>query len=200
MEFRLTYFGPLNSDAGARQKQSIRRQLHPQLSELWGTHPVLLHVKQLGLAVSDFESPPRLQNVTIDRFADNFKTCGFRFAPLVSEYLRLVCSLDILFLRREDAGSVIKQGGDIDNRLKTLFDALRMPKNCAEADNQTPTSGEDPFFCLLQDDSLITEFKVTTDRLLIPKVGDQSDNNVSLVIAVKIKPTRPSNERNLSFV
>jgi hypothetical protein len=35
--------------------------------------------------------------------------------------------LNILFLRADIPGKVV-QSGDIDNRLKTLFDALRMPQ------------------------------------------------------------------------
>src|SRR6266849_6098917 len=52
---------------------------------------------------------------------------GKQFVPLVRQSLALACSLDILFLRREEPGSLILQGGDIDNRIKTLFDALKMP-------------------------------------------------------------------------
>jgi hypothetical protein len=57
---------------------------------------------------------------------------------------------------------------NIDNRLKVLFDALRMPENTGELPHTPPQSGEDPFFCLLQDDKYINEVTVTTDRLLLP--------------------------------
>jgi hypothetical protein len=61
-------------------------------------------------------------------------------------------SLDILFLRR-DQHPLIKAGGDIDNWLKTLFAALRVPETTAGLAG-VPGEGEDPFFVLLQDDAL----------------------------------------------
>jgi hypothetical protein len=79
----------------------------------------------------------------------------------------MIAKLQVFFLRPEAPGNLITQGGDIDNRLKTLFDALRMPRVVAELPtNDTPREGEDPFFCLLEDDALITEIDVKTDMLL----------------------------------
>jgi len=79
----------------------------------------------------------------------------------------LVCRLDILFLRRSPPGEIVKHGGDLDNRLKTLFDALRVPDSIG--DNWQPEGSETPlFFCLLKDDALITEVNVSTDMLLEP--------------------------------
>jgi hypothetical protein len=47
----------------------------------------------------------------------------------------------------------------IDNRLKTLLDALRMP-NTAEAQQAKIDRGDDdPIHCLLQDDALVTKSK-----------------------------------------
>jgi len=59
-----------------------------------------------------------------------------------------------LTVRRENPGDLIPcdlilQGGNIDNRIKTLLDALRIPNDCNEIDS-APEEGEDPFFCLLQ--------------------------------------------------
>ena len=81
---------------------------------------------------------------------------------------------------------IIQQhGGDIDNRIKVLFDALRMPLNKSELRGQAPAKDEDPFYCLLQDDNQITEVKITTDRLLTPIGCDADSKNVHLVIHVK---------------
>jgi hypothetical protein len=61
---------------------------------------------------------------------------------------------------------------DVDNRLTTIFDALRMPKGPQELGAGTqqgkvsPASNENPFFVLLEDDRLITHVSVTTDMLL----------------------------------
>ncbi len=59
-----------------------------------------------------------------------------------------------------------------------------MPQECSEVSKATPSEDEDPFFCLLQDDSLITEIKVTTDRLLVPVTDDESLHDVVLIIHV----------------
>lgn len=94
---------------------------------------------------------------------------SFRFAPLITTRYDLVATIELLFLRPEQPGRLITQGGDIDNRLKTLFDALRMPRVEGEIPNgDSPSTEEDPFFCLLQDDALITEIDVKTDVLLDP--------------------------------
>jgi|SRR5438552_6206595 len=75
---------------------------------------------------------------------------------------------------------------DIDNRIKVLFDALRLP-TIDEIRDFRREQHEVPFLCLLEDDSLITELKVTTDRLLIPPMGSGNhiSSDVHLVIHVK---------------
>jgi hypothetical protein len=49
-----------------------------------------------------------------------------------------------------------------------------------------PVAGESPFFCLLEDDNLITGLNVETDRLLDPSAGP---NEVVLVIHVQTSLT-----------
>ena len=113
---------------------------------------------------------------------------NYRFVPLVTQRLSLTCSLDILFLRTDIPGSIL-QSGDIDNRLKTLFDALRKPSNTGELGGYlSPEEGEDPFFCLLEDDKLINHISVVTDRLFEPTGKDYDTNDARLVIKVGIRP------------
>lgn len=126
------------------------------------------------------ENPPQGNSSIIQRIG------SFRLAPLVAAKLHLIAELDITLLRPEAPGGILTQGGDIDNRLKTLLDALRMPHNIGEIPG-TPLSDEDPFFCLLEDDNLVTKLGVATDRLLEPGVT-QSD--VQLFIHVRTKATR----------
>lgn len=118
--------------------------------------------------------------------ADNYARCGYRFLPLIgSEAGDEACALDILFLRRDQPGDLVKHGGDIDNRMKVLLDSLRMPEDCSEVCGDSPTADEDPFFCLLKDDRLVTELKIVTDRLLVPVATDERINDVYLVIHVR---------------
>jgi len=63
-----------------------------------------------------------------------------------------------------------------------------MPKVINELPpKEVPQEGEDPFFCLLEDDNLVTKLAVNTDRLL-EIVNDRSE--VILIIHVQIKGTR----------
>ena len=88
-------------------------------------------------------------------------------------------------LRLGEPGGLLS-AGDLDNRVKTLFDALRKPKSKSELGGVVPAEDEDPFFCLLEDDSLITHTNVETDTLLEPVEGLPSD--VRIVVAVTVKP------------
>ena len=112
---------------------------------------------------------------------------GFRFAPLVCSKLRLVADLSVTLLRPEPPGQIVTQAGDIDNRLKTLLDALKMPSGADELPaGASPGPDEDPFFCLLEDDNLITRLDVRTDRLLVP---DADSSDVRLLLHVRTRPT-----------
>jgi hypothetical protein len=68
------------------------------------------------------------------------------------------------------------------NRIKTLFDALRKP-SLHEA-SRAP-SAHDPLYCLLESDTLISGFNVSTDRLLTATT--EKANEVHLIIEVTIK-------------
>ena len=111
---------------------------------------------------------------------------AFKFAPLVSEQLHLVAGLDVFILQPSEQGKILTQSADIDNRLKTLFDALQMPD-----ENQTPEGDpdfdEDPFFCVLENDRLITKVSIETGTLLEPT---DKASEVRLFIKVIVKPTQ----------
>ena len=181
MKFRLVYQGklPAAGSSGTRNKEKheIRRTLHKQLSELWRRHPILSEY---------LEKDSQGGRSAVEKMADKFEKCGFRFLPLMHDYSgSLACALDILFLRRDQPGDLIRYGGDIDNRIKVLFDASRMPQDAQELTGQKPDETENPFFCLLQDDKQITEVNITTDRPLTPQTSDENVNDVHLIIHVK---------------
>jgi hypothetical protein len=176
MRFRLTYDGCLQSDGTAQHKHEIRREFHPQLKRLWDVDPNLKAFADNGI--------PRL-NILADQYA----RLGYRFVPLATSGMSLIAAIEILFLR--PGGSVIPSG-DIDNRLKTLFDALRMPDYKGELGGYLmPTADEDPFFVLLQNDKLISHIAVETDVLLQPTHladGNFLENHVRLIITVTLRP------------
>lgn len=209
MEFRLVYEGALkvtgNANNQSKHKHEIRRQLHRQLSNLWVTHPVLDEYRTyVEPEKNDYKYLSELTKhrepgtTYVETLARRFSRCGFRFVPLVHKDLDLMCGLDVLFLRRENPGDLLMRGGDIDNRIKTLLDALRMPDNCGEVHGK-PEVDEEPFFCLLENDSLVTQLNVTTDRLLAPLKQEQHENEVVLVIKVKVKASKVT-LRNLDII
>jgi hypothetical protein len=178
MRFTLTYRGALPANGDARIKQAVRRQLHPQLKHLF-TYPPLSH--KVNTMLDEVQT---MRPCIIERLGP------FRFAPLVSSKYDLVAAVELLFLRPEPPGRLITQGGDIDNRLKTLVDALRMPRVQSEIPNgDLPRADEDPFFCLLQDDALITEIDVKTDVLLEPAAAS---SEVHLFLRVRTECVNPT--------
>jgi hypothetical protein len=177
LNFILTYDGALPSSGGPNEKQMIRRAFHPQLKVWWEHGPLAETFKQLDKTIWQ-----------ILQFEPLALDSGFAFLPVVTKHLECVCELDILLLKPEAPGNFIKNDGDIDNRLKILFDAFRIPRNIKEIPaGDTPQPSETPhFYCLLEDDNLITKTTIAADRLLLPLA---SSHHIRLVINVAIRAT-----------
>jgi hypothetical protein len=213
MRFRLVYDGELKaggSKTRAPEKWALRKAFRPQLASLSMTHPVMRGIGFSAEIDAVREGPPGIDfrperpNVSIDIVSGHqgnqnallswIERGGWHFVPLVRRSLELVCDLDILFLRNDAPGSIVKSGGDLDNRIKTLFDGLRMP-SVDEMKGAVP--GTDPFYCLLEDDDLISSFSVRTDRLLTDP--NRSPHKVLLVIEVKLTAIRLT-AQNVGFL
>jgi hypothetical protein len=197
MRFHLTYEGELlganNNNTRAKHKHEIRKTFHHQLKRLWAS--TWLNGMNYGSWGPGQTIDPR---TPLDQaLGTEYQLDNYRFVPLVLAKFSLLCSIDILFLRSDIPGQIIGSG-DIDNRLKTLFDALRMPANTGELGGcLQPDADESPlFYCLLQDDKLISHVSVNTDMLLQPVNGNVND--ARLVLDVKISPYRVS-YANLGF-
>jgi hypothetical protein len=191
MRFVLTYDGLLPSSGDPSDKHNVRVQIHPQLKRQWEVDGCLASIvnakpppppepNELGITkllrrMTELEKPIKLQRGL------------FCFVPLVTKRLNLTCFLDITFLRPEEPGQLIRHGGDIDNRIKTLLDSLRVPDE-NEVSKFSPEPGQDPFYCLLEDDCLVTGLQVKTERLLVPPKPTPV-SEVRLVIAVTVRPT-----------
>jgi hypothetical protein len=178
MEFRLTYRGPLKANGSVQHKHELRRHFHKQLAVLWKQMPLSEYHQVMLSGQSEIGSIRPLQ--------------GFVFAPLVQPRMHLIAGIGIVLLRPEEPGSIVTKAGDIDNRLKTLLDSLRMPQNRSEIPSDYSAHAEEtPFFCLLEDDNLISNLSVTSDRLLEPAA---SASDVLAIIHVDVKVTRATME------
>lgn len=174
MRFTLTYRGSLPSRGSAAEKHSIRRHFHTQLRDLWTRPPLSAHTRLLD---------PRSEVGELSLISE-FR--GFEFASLIAEHVGLVAELDVLLLWPAAPGSIITTGGDIDNRLKTLLDALKAPSEPRDLPSDAvPQPSERPFFCLLRDDRLVTRLNVETDRLLEPGLPSSH-----AVVTVRVSTTQ----------
>ena len=172
MKFRLHYRGPLKSNGRPQDRQALRREFHPQLKDLWTRSP-LAHQAENFLC-KDYE-------LTVLREVNEWT-----FSSVVNETRHLVADLDVTMLRPEEPGAIITKGGDIDNRLKTLLDALSIPKANQIPNGDTPGADEKPLYCLLEDDNLVTGLRVSVDRLL----GPARPSEVLVIVHVDVSVTR----------
>jgi hypothetical protein len=203
VQFRLLYGGEIKgsskTDTRPEIKHAIRREFHPQLRRLWNTAPnldLLVRHRYFGRWVEKYGEGVDLGNITdddrrrygIEFISENWARNGFKFIPLVTKEFALRCAVEIIFLRPEEPHHIM-HAGDLDGRVKTIFDALRIPDNLAESAGMGPQEDETPFFCLLEDDKLISSLTVTTDQLLaLPKERNVKSSDAFLVIQVKVEP------------
>jgi hypothetical protein len=192
MQFSLVYDGDLpsigNSTPPLRQSKlqavwAVRDVISRQLDRLYETHPIL-----------------RGAGFTENRMAANearrpIRRHGQTFLALARPELRLKCQLDIKMLVNHEPGSVLTGTGDLDNRIKTLNDALRVPKEQHEMGSHQVPAGQ-AYICLMSDDALVTGFKVAMDRHL--GLVNQTPHYVHLDIGVTVTPSERTH-LNLAF-
>jgi hypothetical protein len=180
MKFTLTFEGNLPTSGNKPKPEAvwrIRRTLHPQIADLFLTHPVLTEV------------------VPDKAYFPDINVKGFDFTPVVRRRLNMICSLNIIFLRKMEAAGLVHQGGDLDNRIKTLFDGLRMPDKGDEVPEKEVRF--EPMNTLLESDGLITNFSIKADKLLDGE--SKSKHWVKLLIEAHVSVTRVT-MGNVSFL
>jgi hypothetical protein len=218
MQLTLRYKDELPASSGSNsrvpEKHEIRKQLHHQLAVFWSQHAVLkpmnADLKSLQVARRfggkfDVQRPI----VGLKNFWWRYPLCGINFVPLVTDVQEAHCRLDIRIYRRVDAGGFLFEGGDLDNRLKTFFDALRVPHSRDQLPSEIGCPDVDetavdwpPLFCLLDDDRAITKLSIESLNMLTPVPGDcgHPENYVELEMDVKVIPVTPmSGTLNLLF-
>jgi hypothetical protein len=168
MKVVLHYRGPLRTNGDALNKAKIREVFHAQLAKFWAQDPLKFLAVQLDAPASEMMASLKV------------RVGKASFVPLVSSSMLAMAELRVLMLRPGPPGQLLSQGGDIDNRLKTLFDALSIPQL-----NQIPRQMElpDPCYCLLEDDSLVTSVEVRAEQLL----EDVDPSTVDLTVSVQTR-------------
>jgi len=213
MRFKLTYQGELRStqknDPASQEKSTlskhkhdIRKKFYQQLKEFWKLNKFLSSYK--ADALTDYKlSPIHYSSIWDDGptsgaiplaelVAREYVENGFRFAPLVRRDASLTCALEIMFLRRDHPENGVLNAGDLDNRVKTIIDCLTKPNGKTQLADFCLDQNEDPFFCLLEDDKLVTGLSVESGLLLTPSENQFHSQSYSreviLLISVEIKP------------
>lgn len=187
MQFRLTYEGevPSSQSRVADAKMRIRKSFHVQLKRLWSTSHVLRD------RTVEVEGPDGAERVSLaESLAREYREFGYRFVPLAHRARQLHCQLEILLLRNDGMTRAIS-AGDLDNRVKTVIDALKRPRNTSDLGGfRTPEPGEDPFYVLLEDDELVSGLVVETGDLLSPTDrGDYYNRRwAKVLVTAKVVP------------
>jgi hypothetical protein len=198
MKFTLTYDGRLPPSANKPKVKAvweIRKAFHPQMVDLWSSHPGLLVAeaerwfpKSGGFQIVGHHSQPqpvphRNTQTSVD-LCETITKYGRQFRPLVRESHLLHCGLKISFLRKEPPGRVY-QGGDLDGRIKTLLDALAMPENKEQV--RKDALAPDLTYCLLEDDSLVSGIQVESERLLTDQDHPKDYVRVNIEVDVRVR-------------
>jgi hypothetical protein len=184
MRFTLTYIGELPATGNRRSSNpapklpiiwAIRNDLATQLEGVFLRHPAIS-------GVGSIHSRAAFNTLRVPVVRS-----GFGFLPLVRPDLETVCDLKIKMLVNHEVGSVVTQAGDLDNRIKTLLDALRLPKD-NEFFGNSPTV--DPCPCLLHDDAMVVDLCVSQERWYsrLP----QTEKEVQLHLEVQVRTARPN--------
>jgi hypothetical protein len=191
MKFKLLYFGELRTNPKKRAQHiaDIRMQFHPQLKKL------IEHAPWNNLA--QYMMPGAVKSPISTKHVG-----GLDFNPIITPHLKLLAELEIQLLHPEIVGVA---RSDIDNRTKTLLDALRCPQNEHEIGENTPRN-IGPIYTLLDDDHMVTRISVNTSHLLTQdifstdrKTANPDEENLFLMIDVNVRVNEGTLE-NLPFM
>ncbi|MHA1550255.1 MAG: hypothetical protein ACTSXV_02245 [Alphaproteobacteria bacterium] len=179
MKFKLIYEGTvkIHPKKRAQHVHDIRCKLDCQLKRLSEIPPYS--------KIQNYIHPQKSNKKTVVR-----NVRGIDFISLISPELNLLAELDVQILHPELLGT---PRADIDNRIKTLLDALRRPQDVHEVPDGAQTSGQ--IYTLLDDDHLVTKLSVNTSHWLAAKNPD----DLLIIITVNIRASRGTLE-NLDFV
>ncbi len=166
MKFKLLYVGEvkINPKKRSQHLQDIRDALSPQLKRLSEISPYNEIKKKL------------------EKKGKAIKTVGgVDFCPLITQDLDLLAELDIQIMHPE---LLETPRADIDNRMKTLLDALKRPQSSHEiAENM---NRDEVCYTLLDDDHLVTKMTINTSHLLYKEEASNKNHDYKLLIIITV--------------
>lgn len=187
MQFYLKYQGKVSTRGHTKQKFEYRRNFLMQLRKV--------HTYLENHSVTDEVGFSRTKLREVGEF---------KFLPLVTKQCQKVVDLDLTILSHmEPCCRYNYPTGDIDNLLKVLLDGLRMPQNANEIRKELPLDGEEPFYCLLEDDQFVRNIQVRHDKLFFPLQNipvETHGTEVFVMICVTISPKIPFSGQVLSHI
>ena len=170
MEFFLSYTGNIKTTGHTDTKFRYRRYFLPQFRKM-----------KEHLEANHFPEHMMFSKHKERRVGD------FCFSPLVTYDCKKVIDFEIVLLTHfEPACSSRYPTGDADNLLKTLLDSLRMAQNKNEIRGQKPLEGEEPFYCLMEDDQLVRDIKLRHDKLLFPQKENMKKKDAFILVKAMI--------------
>jgi len=186
MKFKLIYYGELliNPKRRTHHLHDIRSVLSPQLKRLTEISPYT-----------------EIRDKLNARGKGMREVGGVKFFPIITPELDLLAEIDVQIMHPEILDT---PHADIDNRMKTLLDALKRPQNeneVAEATADAVRGKKDNIiYTLLDDDHLVTRLTINTSHLLAEPCGGllrakkkksgAFDHRLLLIISVNIRASR----------
>jgi hypothetical protein len=178
MKILLRYRDNLRPQADPAQKMRLRFFLSNQLRRVWETHFEPKHPRaELPHSTANKLPKPNSPSYFHTVF-DRYPT--YRFIPLLTHGNKIRCHLSIRYGRWRTGGLArVLDNGDLDARLKVLFDGLSVPQldqldfSAIRAEHQA-----NECFVLAEDDRLIESLDVETFEILdAPPGGEQRDEH-----------------------
>lgn len=164
----------------------IRAQFHEQLK-----HFPDANINMGGLLVPELASMPNEPRVVRRYMSSQEKapmSVGMQsFMPLfiscpMGNFPSL--AIDVTMLTPATPHRIYSQEGDIDNRIKLLLDALRVPTESELNAETWPITDGETCWTLMEDDGFVRDLSVKQERI----VGDPSSKDVLAIIRSRVIP------------
>jgi hypothetical protein len=193
MRFTLHYEGivPSGNSAKPQDKHMLREVFHEQIKNIWSVPP-LLHCS--GYLQKDvpmyqrYSNEPNPEVIDLGYLPDLVtEVGGIRFASIAHPALALLAELSFTFHFPHNLFRPIPSATstDIDNRLKTLLDALSVPRFTDQLPKGwTPTADQVPLHCLLFNDDRVVSLSARVE----PCFRRLNEGSVLISIGVILRP------------